>query len=349
MTQSPPQSGTPSPQSDPSAAGNAATGEDATARTAPRGPEPLGPDSLTWRIFGDWRGLLIALWAGSMQNMHPELGAGVEEHSNFFDERWERLFRSLYPIGGVIYDGPRAHATALEVRGYHDTIKGTDKFGRRYHALNPGTFYWAHATFFVSTLIIAENFMGGLTEAQRRQLFDEHKRWYRMYGMSMRPVPDTWEDFQVYWDHMCREVLEDNKATRDVLDISRIGKPPFLPWLPKPMWALVRPLVHRSFVWLTVGMYDGAVRERLGYSWSARDERLHRLVGKSIALAFRFVPWQRRYHPRARAGWRRALGMDPPAAPTVETPDRNLPPMSARSRPIHYVPPEHRPADRPTG
>ena len=45
---------------------------------------------------------------------------------------------------------------------------------------------------------------------EKRQLFDEHVEWYRMYGMSMRPVPETWEDFQVYWDHMCRNVLEDN-------------------------------------------------------------------------------------------------------------------------------------------
>jgi len=30
--------------------------------------------------------------------MHPQLGAGVEEHSNFFDERWQRLYRSIYPI-----------------------------------------------------------------------------------------------------------------------------------------------------------------------------------------------------------------------------------------------------------
>ncbi|MBV9318585.1 MAG: hypothetical protein JO106_01515, partial [Mycobacterium sp.] len=34
-------------------------------------PQPLGPDSLTWRYFGDWRGMLQGPWAGSMQNMHP--------------------------------------------------------------------------------------------------------------------------------------------------------------------------------------------------------------------------------------------------------------------------------------
>jgi uncharacterized protein (DUF2236 family) len=312
--------------------------EDRATDEAAESPEPLGPDSLTWKIFGDWRGLLIALWAGSMQNMHPELGAGVEEHSRFFAERWQRLFRSLYPIGGVIYDGPRAHQTALEVRGYHNTIKGVDKHGRRYHALNPDTYYWAHSTFFVSTILIGDHFMGGLTEAQKRQLFDEHVRWYRMYDMSMRPVPASWEEFQEYWDHMCAEVLEDNKATRDVLDIREIAKPVALPWLPDFVWKLVRPLVARNFVWLTVGLYDPAVRERLGYTWSARDEKLHRLSGRLIDFAFRFVPHDRRYHPRARAGWRRERGEGPADAPLVETPRRNLPPVAERDSPTHYSP-----------
>jgi hypothetical protein len=34
---------------------------------------------------------------------------------------------------------------------------------------------------------VAEYFCGGLTEAEKRQLFDEHVQWYAMYGMSMRP------------------------------------------------------------------------------------------------------------------------------------------------------------------
>ncbi|MFE6918824.1 oxygenase MpaB family protein, partial [Streptomyces rubiginosohelvolus] len=215
--------------------------------TGPRTPEPLGPDSLTWRWFGDWRGLLLAPWAGSMQNMHPELGAGVAEHSRFFEERWERLFRSLYPIGGVVYDGPLAARTAREVRGYHAAISGVDAHGRPYHALNPGTFYWAHATFFMLTVQVAERFGGGLTEPQRRTLFDEHVRWYALYGLSMKPVPGSWEEFQRYWDHMCADVLEDNRPTRDVLNMRRIARPPLLRWLPPPLWALARvPLVRTT-------------------------------------------------------------------------------------------------------
>ncbi|MDZ7912140.1 MAG: oxygenase MpaB family protein [Rhodococcus sp. (in: high G+C Gram-positive bacteria)] len=301
-------------------------------------PVPLGPDSLTWKYFGDWRGMLQGVWAGSMQNMHPGLGAGVEEHSQFFDERWERLYRSLYPIAGVVFDGDRAQQTAEEVRGYHTRIKGIDKLGRRYHALDPDTFYWAHATFFMGTIVTAENFSGGLTEAQKRQLFTEHIQWYRLYGMSMRPVPETWEAFQEYWDHMCRNVLEDNKATRDVLDLSGLGKPPYMTWLPDPLWRLARIPLARGFVWLTVGMYDQPVRDLLGYPWSSRDQRIHTTVGRSVNAIFRLVPWRYRYQPRARAGWDRANGRIPADAPLVHTPARNLPPLEQRDNPMHYSP-----------
>ncbi|ERB53864.1 hypothetical protein N806_22270 [Rhodococcus sp. P27] len=270
--------------------------------------------------------------------MHPGLGAGVEEHSQFFDERWERLYRSLYPIAGVVFDGDRAQQTAEEVRGYHTRIKGIDKLGRRYHALDPDTFYWAHATFFMGTIVTAENFSGGLTEAQKRQLFTEHIQWYRLYGMSMRPVPETWEAFQEYWDHMCRNVLEDNKATRDVLDLSGLGKPPYMTWLPDPLWRLTRIPLARGFVWLTVGMYDQPVRDLLGYSWTSRDQKIHNAVGRTVNAVFRLVPWRYRYQPRARAGWDRASGRIPAGAPLVHTPARNLPPLEQRDNPMHYSP-----------
>ncbi|MDG3012952.1 oxygenase MpaB family protein [Speluncibacter jeojiensis] len=312
-------------------------------RPAPSSPErprpaPLGPDSLTWRYFGDWRGMLQGLWAGSMQNMHPKLGAAVEQHSRFFEERWERLFRSLYSIGGVVFDGDRAYDTGREVRDYHRDIKGVDAQGRRYHALDPDVFYWAHATFFVGTILTADNFAGGLTEADKRALFEEHKQWYRQYGMSMRPVPETWEGFLQYWDHMCRNVLEDNKATRDVLDLTELPPPPFAPWIPELLWRPVRAVLAPSFVWLTVGMYDQPVRELLGYSWTDRDRRLHALAGKAIDLVFRLVPERRRKHPRARDGVDRALGRIPSGTALVHTPERNLPPAAQRSNPMHYCP-----------
>ena len=173
--------------------------------------DPLGPDSLTWKYFGDLRTGMLGVWIGAIQNMYPELGAGVEDHSILLREPLQRVARSVYPIMGVVYDGDRAAQTGEQIKSYHKTIKGIDAEGRRYHALNPETFYWAHATFFMLIIKTAEYFCGGLTEAEKRQLFDEHVQWYRMYGMSMRPVPKTWEEFQEYWDRKCSEEL---KSTR---------------------------------------------------------------------------------------------------------------------------------------
>src|SRR5690606_16481431 len=223
-------------------------------------------------------------------------------------------------------------------RDYHIGIKGVDEQGRRYSALNPDVFYWAHSTFFMGTILTAERFGDGLTEDQKRRLFDEHITWYRMYGMSMRPVPGSWEEFQQYWDHMCRNVLENTWAARQVLDLSTMPKHPSLQWIPDWLWKLQLKVLGPFAVWVTVGLYDPPVRELMGYTWSERDERLHRLFGRAVNLAFKLLPKRRRMHPRARAGWDRATGRIPADAPLVHTPARNLPPVEHRDKPIHYCP-----------
>lgn len=85
--------------------------------------DPLGPDSLTWKYFGDLRTGMMGVWIGAIQNMYPELGAGVEEHSILLREPLQRVARSVYPIMGVVYDGDRAAQTGQQIKGYHRTIK----------------------------------------------------------------------------------------------------------------------------------------------------------------------------------------------------------------------------------
>jgi len=227
---------------------------------------PLGPDSLTWKYFGDLRTGMMGVWIGAIQNMYPELGAAVEEHSIVLREPLQRVARSVYPIMGVVYDGGRATQTGQQIKQYHHSIKGVDASGRRYHALNPETFYWAHATFFMLVIKVAEYFCGGLTEAEKRQLFTEHVQWYRVYGMSMRPVPDCWEDFQEYWQRVCRDELEVNQATLDIFHI-RIPKPKFV-LMPTPIWdQLFKPLVAGQR-WIAAGLFEPSVREKAGMRWT---------------------------------------------------------------------------------
>lgn len=311
---------------------------DATSTAAPAGgtTDPLGPDSLTWKYFGDLRTGMLGVWIGAIQTMYPELGAGVEDHSVLLREPLQRVARSVYPIMGVVYDGDRARRTGAQIRGYHDTIKGTDGQGRRYHALNPETFYWAHATFFMLIIKTAEYFCGGLTEAEKRQLFGEHVQWYRMYGMSMRPVPASWEDFEEYWHSTCRDELEVNRAALDIFSM-RIPKPWFVA-VPTPVWdQLFKPLLAGQR-WIAAGLFEPAVREKLGMRWTSGDEATLRLFGKIVELAFVAVPDEIRLHPRALAAYRRAAGRSPADAPLVEAPGFMGPPRDRRHLPLHYVP-----------
>jgi uncharacterized protein (DUF2236 family) len=297
---------------------------------------PLGPDSLTWKYFGDLRTGMLGVWIGAIQNMYPELGAGVEDHSILLREPLQRVARSVYPIMGVVYDGDRAAQTGAQIRGYHASIKGTDAAGRRYHALNPDTFYWAHATFFMLIIKTAEYFCGGLTEAEKRQLFDEHVQWYRMYGMSMRPVPKSWDEFCTYWDTKCADELEINKATLDIFSI-RIPKPWYV-LMPTPLWdQAFRPLVGAQR-WIAAGLFDPVLRERAGMRWTAGDEVILRLFGKAVELAFLAVPDEIRLHPRAVAAYKRAAGRIAADAPLVEAPGFMAPPRERRGLSMHYVP-----------
>src|SRR5688500_6877763 len=105
-----------------------------------RDPAPLGLGSLTWRFFGDTRMLLVGPRAAVLQNMLPELGQGVLDHSVFFKETFARVKRSAGPILDTVYGGDQAERTGHRVRDYHRDIKGEMPDGSRYHALDPETY-----------------------------------------------------------------------------------------------------------------------------------------------------------------------------------------------------------------
>ncbi|WP_160165572.1 oxygenase MpaB family protein [Conexibacter woesei] len=269
-------------------------------------PAPLGPDSLTWELFGDLRALLMVGRAGILQNMHPAIAAGVEQHSDYDSNPWNRLLRSIEPILGVVYDGAQAPATGATVRDFHREIKGRDAHGARYHALQPDVYYWAHATFFESQIVIRELFGVPLTAGEQERLYDESIAWYAQYGLTMRPVPPDYASFRRYWDRTLADVLAQSEPVRWSLDPARrrdIPRP--YEWIPRPLWRALRPLVMGGSMWVAAGTLPPLARERLGLAWTARDERRLRLLARVVRASFRLVPHDLRYMPRARRAWRR--------------------------------------------
>ncbi|GAB3442882.1 oxygenase MpaB family protein [Actinophytocola sediminis] len=264
-----------------------------------------GPGSLHWRWAGETRGYLMLVKAGLLQLMHPGLGAGVEQHSDFFNEPWERVLRSVPQIQGVTFDWPDGAGTAHQIREYHNHIKGVDGQGRRYHALDPEVFFWAHATIFDALFQMIDLFDHPMSEADKEDLYAETRRVFRAYGVSDRIVPPDWASFLAYFDRMCREELVITPAARGLIEFAK-EPPATFPLVPAPLYRLLRKPSAKPLWWLSVGTLPAPVREQIGERWTDRDERWHRQVRRAVSVSTRFVPYRLRYTERARAGYRRA-------------------------------------------
>lgn len=265
---------------------------------------PIGPGSLTWRIFGQRTVWLLAPYAGTLQNMHPAVGQSLQEVSNFFDDPMDRFLRSIPPIMGVIYDDETTQ-TGLQVRDFHRDIKGELPNGERYHALDPDTFWWTHATFIDAVISLQEFFGTPLTDAEKDQVVREGVTWWQRYGLSMRPVIDNYADFRVYWEDMHDNVLESNKTTE--FAIGRLGKiaiPKSFPVpIPGPLWdLLIEPIARQMSPWLMSAMMTPRGREILDLSWSRRDQQLFSLFQGVVRITWPRLPRRLKYFPRAYAG-----------------------------------------------
>ena len=278
---------------------------DSPSAYVPRLGEPLGPDTLTWRLVGDYRWMLVGMRAGLLQTMHPAVNQALRDHdSTYFQGPMKRILRSLPQILGVVYDEDAA-ARGAKVRSYHKPLEGRLPDGSDYHALSPDVFYWPHATFFEAQIAAMEFFGTPLSQEQKERLYQESVQWYSLYGMSMKPVPASYRDFCSYWDEMIDSGLEINSFARGTFRKRKgaFGASPFR-WVPEFVWRPVSDVQYAVLVWVLRGTFPPRLRERMDLAWTPADERKLRALRAVLALLDR-LPLQWRLVPQARAAWRR--------------------------------------------
>ncbi|WP_099024287.1 oxygenase MpaB family protein [Mycolicibacterium palauense] len=275
---------------------------------------PLDGHSLIWRYFGDNRMFLIGPRPGVLQLTLADLGQGVYDHSVFFADTAARIKRSLPPIFRTVYGSPDNNA-GPQVRDFHHDIKGelpaeyAAGTPRRYHALDPDTYFWAHATFLDQVFYFADTFVKRLTDAEKEQMYAESKTWYRRYGVSDRPMPQTYADFEKYWQHMLDDVVTAHpSATYSVGYVTK--------GFPRPkgvsplLWKLVAPLFNPLAAFLTTGGLPPQARAMLHLPWTDRQERRYRRFAAfwrsaPVNWVWNSLPMSLRYNGIALAGFRR--------------------------------------------
>src|SRR5487761_69615 len=251
----------------------------------------VGPGSLLWHYAGDWRAMLPGSTTGVLQLMHPAIGAGVAGHSAFFDDPFDRIYRSIPQIWATIFE-PDGERRGRAIRDLHRDIKGADDQGRRYHALDGETFWWAHATFTWNVFRSVELFhLRGLDNSRREQLYQETVAWYRRYGMSMRPVPHDYRTFAAKFEDVCRHTLEMTPAAARALS-TKVADLPANPLGPRPVGLILGPVVAPAAELLVVGCMPPSVRRRFDMPWTGGDRLQMRGVRASVRQGFRLVPYR---------------------------------------------------------
>jgi uncharacterized protein (DUF2236 family) len=269
-----------------------------------------GPGSLTWRYAGDWRGGLTARATLLLQVAHPVVGAGVADHSEFLEDRWGRLIRTMESTFDFLgYRGDeRGRREAARLREIHKDIKGVDAQGRRYHALNPEAYLWVHATLFHG-MVQTQRLFGRrpLTSDRERALFGEWRELALALGITERHLPAGPDAFREYFDAMVEERLEYNDTVRLLIDLDRKPLPPPPRWpLPVFAWSgiAVPPTVLLRRV--GVGSLPPVLRERFGLRWTTLDELRFRAFARSMRAADTVMIDTLRYSPIASRAMRRA-------------------------------------------
>lgn len=262
----------------------------------------LDERSVTWRYAGDVRGLLFLGRAFLLQVMHPTIGAGVGEHSNFRTDPWGRLHSSFDLVLQTIY-GPHGESVGAEVREAHRSIKGFDPHGQRYSAYEPEAYFWVLATGVDSVFNLGGRWFAALAPAEERQAYDETRELGRRFGLRDRDMPEDLTAFREWYATIVEERLEDNPTVRDFLEV--ISGPPPPRAFPRQLWPPLR-LLGGHVGWLvTVGTAPARVRERLEIPWSGTQEAELSALSRALRT-FDAMPARLRYLPPAREAFARA-------------------------------------------
>ena len=83
----------------------------------------FGPGSLTWRVNREGVLLLGGGAALVLQVAHPLVAAGVAEHSNYREDPWGRLYRTLDLTTKIVFGSIEEAATLLRSGDPHLAIE----------------------------------------------------------------------------------------------------------------------------------------------------------------------------------------------------------------------------------
>lgn len=122
-------------------------------------PGLFGPGSVSWRVIGDPASFVGGIRALLIQAAHPEVVAGVGDHSRYREDPLGRLSRTSAYVTATTYGAmPEVERAVGQVRRVHRSISGVSSRGIDYDASDPGYSAWVHNALTDSFLVANQTF-----------------------------------------------------------------------------------------------------------------------------------------------------------------------------------------------
>ncbi len=237
----------------------------------PGDPGLFGPDSVTWKLMGDPATFVGGIRALLIQSAHPEVVAGVDDHSRYEADPLGRLSRTSAYVTATAYGAmPEVERAIGAVLRAHRPIKGTSHRGRAYTADDPDLSAWVHNALTDSFLVSYQVYgPGRLSESDADQFVREQTLVGRL--LDADPMPETAADLADWL--VGHPDIGESPGMREAMDFLR-----------SPPLALVVKLAYRVLFQAAVATTPVELRRLLGL----RKHPGSRTIGK---LAVRWLRW----------------------------------------------------------
>lgn len=208
---------------------------------------PFGPGDFVWNWGGSLLGLPVFFHGALLQVMHPVIGAGVDQHSNYVEDPLKRGYGTIRYFTSFIYDPVEARRAQETLRNVHQQVH----------------------------MHLQRILQPGATPAEVESLYGEVKNWGRLFGVVEELIPATYEDAIAEFDRVCAEVLENTTAAQKLIATARRVPAPWV--VPKPLAPLWRPIgamLARPLDYFNRAYMPPPAREKLDMRWTKSDQAL---------------------------------------------------------------------------
>jgi uncharacterized protein (DUF2236 family) len=154
-------------------------------------PGLFGPDSVSWRLMGDIATMVGGLRALLIQAAHPEVVAGVGDHSRYREDPLGRLSRTSAYVTATTYGAmPEVERAVATVRRIHVPVVGVSSRGVPYDAAHAGFSAWVHNAL-TDSFLTANQVYGSvrLSPIEADRFVEEQTRVGALLGAD--PMPTT--------------------------------------------------------------------------------------------------------------------------------------------------------------